>query len=197
MNNKMKRTVLILCITLVFVLAGCAKGDDAEQADTKAQETAEEKEDAVDAPQDETQADNPGQKEENTAQSQEITEGGSLVIPVSELSGKVKFYPVTVDGVVMELLAVKDNEGNIRTAFNTCQVCYSSGRGYYKQVGDKLVCQNCGNQFTVDQVEVRSGGCNPLPIFSENKTETADSVTIHYDFLKEATQVFENWKASY
>ena len=124
------------------------------------------KKDAVDALQDEAQADNPGQKEENTAQSQEITEGGSLVIPVSELS-EGKIYPATVDGVDMELLAVKDNEGNIRYSFNTCQVCYSSGRGYYKQVGDKLVCQNCGNQFTVDQVEVRSRGCNPLPIFRE------------------------------
>lgn len=35
----------------------------------------------------------------------------------------------------------------IRTAFNTCQVCYSSGRGYYVQEGNVLVCQNCGNRF--------------------------------------------------
>lgn len=29
----------------------------------------------------------------------------------------------------------------IRTAFNTCQVCYSSGKGYYVQSGNVLVCQ--------------------------------------------------------
>ncbi|CUX46443.1 DUF2318 domain-containing protein [Clostridium sp. C105KSO13] len=197
MNNKIKRTVFMLCLALVFVLAGCAKGDDSEQTETTVQETAEEKDDTVDKLEEEEKADNAEQKEDNTAETQEIAAGGSLAIPVSELSGTVRFYPVTVDEVDMEVLAVKDAEGNIRTAFNTCQVCYSSGRGYYKQVGDRLVCQNCGNQFTVDQIEVLSGGCNPLPIFSEDKTETADSVTINYDFLKEVTQVFANWKASY
>lgn len=54
----------------------------------------------------------------------------------------------------MEVIAVKDSGGTVRTAFNTCQVCYSSGKGYYKQKGDKLVCQNCGNAFTMDQVRI-------------------------------------------
>ena len=45
----------------------------------------------------------------------------------------------------MEIVAVKALDGSIRTAFNTCQVCYNSGRGYYQQEGNELVCQNCGN----------------------------------------------------
>lgn len=128
---------------------------------------------------------------------QVIEEGGSLVIPVSEVSETAKFYPVEVDGTEMEILAVRDSEGNIRTAFNTCQICYGSGRGYYVQQGDVLVCQNCGNRFTVEQVEIESGGCNPWPIFAENKTETEDSITISYDFLSESREIFDNWKVSY
>lgn len=54
----------------------------------------------------------------------------------------------------MEVIAVKDSGGTVRTAFNTCQVYYSSGKGYYKQKGDKLICQNCGNAFTMDQVRI-------------------------------------------
>ena len=57
-----------------------------------------------------------------------------------------------------------------------------------------LVCQNCGNRFTVDQVEIESGGCNPWPIFPEDKTVTDDAVSISYEYLREATQIFANWK---
>lgn len=123
-----------------------------------------------------------------------LQEGESLVIPVSELSTTAQFYPVEVNGTQMEIIAVKDAEGNLRTAFNTCQVCYSSGRGYYVQEGDTLVCQNCGNRFTVDQIEVESGGCNPWPIFPENKTVTEESISISYDYLLEASAIFSNWK---
>ena len=123
-----------------------------------------------------------------------IEEGGSLVISKADVSSSAVFYPIEVDGTRMEVLAVEDSDGNIRTAFNTCQICYSSGRGYYVQEGDALVCQNCGNVFTVDQVEIESGGCNPWPIFAENKTETDESIEISYEFLKESKDIFENWK---
>lgn len=125
---------------------------------------------------------------------QVIAEGESLIIPISSISSTASFYTVEVDGTQMEVLAVADSEGGIRTAFNTCQICYSSGRGYYVQDGDALVCQNCGNRFTVEQVEIQSGGCNPWPIFPENKTVTDDTIEISYDFLHESKAVFANWR---
>lgn len=82
-------------------------------------------------------------------------------------------------------------------AFNTCQVCSDSGRGFYKQVGNTLVCQNCGNRFTMNRVGVVSGGCNPWPIFDENKTVTKDSISISYDFLSKAKVIFSGWKTEY
>ncbi len=120
-----------------------------------------------------------------------------IVIPISEISEIAKFYPVDVDGTRLEVVAVRASDGSIRTAFNTCQVCYDSGNGYYKQQGDVLVCQNCGNQFPMDQVEVEAGGCNPWPIFDENKTVTEDSITISYNFLKDSKGIFANWKGEY
>lgn len=125
---------------------------------------------------------------------QVIEAGGSLHIPVDEVTSDAQFYPVEIDGTRMEIIAVRDSDGNIRTAFNTCQICYSSGRGYYVQDGDDLVCQNCGNHFTVDQVEIQAGGCNPWPIFAENKTVNDEFIEISYDFLNEAKALFANWK---
>lgn len=123
-----------------------------------------------------------------------IAKGGALVIKTAEITGTATFYPVQVNGTTMEVLAVRDDAGRIRTAFNTCQVCYTSGRGYFVQAGNALVCQNCQNAFTVDQVEVESGGCNPWPIFPQDKTETADEIRISYDFLAKSQRIFAKWK---
>jgi hypothetical protein len=133
-----------------------------------------------------------------TSDSIDGAEGGdSLIIPLSTVSSKAGFYPISVDGIDLEVIAVEAPDGSIRTAFNTCQVCFDSGRGYYKQSGDVLVCQNCGNRFKMSQIEIESGGCNPWPIFDRNKTVDDDSITIAHDFLKEATVIFTNWKREY
>lgn len=119
---------------------------------------------------------------------------GNLVIPKSEVTGTAKFYPYKSGSTKMEVLAVKAPDGTVRTAFNTCQVCFSSGRGYYKQEGDELVCQNCGNRFKTSQVEKLKGGCNPVPILDENKSDDGAVITISKEFLDQAQDLFANWK---
>lgn len=143
-----------------------------------------------------TQTENNGTDRENSG-AVTIASGESLVIPTADITANASFYPVEVNGTSMEIIAVRDSAGNIRTAFNTCQICYDSGRGYYVQSGNYLVCQNCGNRFSMDQVEIESGGCNPWPIFDENKTVTDDEISISYDFLVEAQRIFANWKRNY
>jgi uncharacterized membrane protein len=123
-----------------------------------------------------------------------VTKDKDLVIKTSDVSEQALFYPVEIDGTRMEVIAVKAPDGTIRTAFNTCQVCYGSGRGFYKQQGTVLVCQNCGNRFRMSQVEMRSGGCNPVPIFSQNKTVTDETITISKDYLTQAKQIFARWR---
>lgn len=162
----MKKYIIIMMMTIVSLtmLIGCGK----EKADTKGASP--------------------------TNSTQKIASGENLTIPVKEVSEKASFYPIKVDGTQMEVIAVKDSDGNIRTAFNTCQICYDSGKGYYKQEDDKLVCQNCGNAFTMNQVGESAGGCNPWPILEEDKTETESEIKISYDFLKESSDIFANWK---
>ena len=134
--------------------------------------------------------------EDNGDASPVIAQGDSLVIPISEITDEASFYPITVDGESMEVLAVRAADGTIRTAFNTCQSCYTSGAGFYRFENGELVCNNCGFHFSPDQVEVASGGCNPWPIFSENKTVADDQITISYDFLSASKEIFANWKTA-
>ena len=89
----------------------------------------------------------------------DVTRDADLVIHKSEVTGQAKFYPVEIDGVKMEVLAVLASDNTVRTAFNTCQVCFDSGRGHYVQENDLLVCQNCGNRFKMDDLEIVRGGC--------------------------------------
>lgn len=128
---------------------------------------------------------------------QQGSKAEDLVIPLSGITDRVTFYPATVNGTELEVLAVRTADGMVRTAFNTCQICYDSGRGYYKQVGDFLVCQNCGNRYSMEQIETEQGGCNPVPIFPENKREEADSIVIPSEYLTEAKALFASWKVQY
>lgn len=117
-----------------------------------------------------------------------------IIIPVKDITETPSFYPAKIDGINLEIIAVKASDGTIRTAFNTCQVCYSSGKGYYKVEDKQLVCQNCGNRFGMDEVEVTKGGCNPVPITDEYKAVNDDTITVSKDFLTQATVIFQDWK---
>lgn len=120
--------------------------------------------------------------------------GNALVIPKAGIGDKAIFFPFTIDGVKMEVFAVKASDGTIRTALNTCQVCYNSGRGWYVQEGNELVCQNCGNRFNINKIELIKNGCNPIPVTKDLKTETKDSITISADVLASGKQFFSRWK---
>lgn len=118
----------------------------------------------------------------------------ALVLPKAGIGAQAQFFPLTVDGLAMEVLAVRAADGSIRTAFNTCQVCYDSGRGWYVQEGDTLVCQNCGSRFGINKLELVRNGCNPLPITKEQKTETKDRIVIPAGVLASARKYFARWK---
>jgi uncharacterized membrane protein len=122
-----------------------------------------------------------------------VVKDDDIVIPLKDVTETALFYPANINGTDLEVIAVKAPDGTVRTAFNTCQVCFSSGKGYYEQEGDQLVCQNCGNRFGMDDVEITRGGCNPVPITSEYKKIDEETITVSKDYLEEATAIFQNW----
>lgn len=180
--RKMTTTVLISMLTgaMAILISGCSNNSTSQSTKTTS-----------------TSADTQVASSENTTANDitttvdgsadnvtSIKKGGYLAIPIADLSQTASFYKADLDGTEIELVALKDSKGNLRTAFNACQVCYSSGRGYYVQDGNYLVCQNCGNSFTIDQVGIASGGCNPWPILDSDRTVTDDEIQISYDVLK-------------
>jgi uncharacterized membrane protein len=58
---------------------------------------------------------------------------------------------------------IKSDDGVIRAAFDACDVCYRSRKGY-RQEGNFMVCLNCGLKFRSNKINEVKGGCNPAPL---------------------------------
>lgn len=182
-NKKKNNIVIIFSLVMVvitviaFATATLTGGDNAKNDEVSVldQATIEANESAV-------------VKDNDTAKNSGVT------IAKKSVTEEASFYPYQAGDTYMEVIALRASDGTIRTALNTCQVCNGSGRGYYVQDGDVLVCQNCGNRFTVDQVEVEKGGCNPVPISDGDKSEDEDTIVVPDTFMKENRSLFYNWK---
>lgn len=78
--------------------------------------------------------------------------------------GKAKFYNVLMpDGKTIYFFVVMDKNGVYHAAANACVVCSKTYKGF-RQEGNEIVCNNCGNRYPVEKIATEKGGCNPGPI---------------------------------
>ena len=90
------------------------------------------------------------------------TASEDVSIPVSELSGKARFYEYkTESGKTVRFFALKGSDGVYRAALDACDVCFHAKKGY-SQEGEDMVCNNCGMHFPSAKVNEAKGGCNPV-----------------------------------
>lgn len=85
-------------------------------------------------------------------------------IPLKALdSGKALFLSLESEGRQLYYFALKSQDGAYRAALDACDVCFRTNRGY-RQEGDQMVCNNCGQKFACDKIGEVKGGCNPHPL---------------------------------
>lgn len=90
---------------------------------------------------------------------------GIIEIPLAGIDdGKAHFFKTAAaDGTQVSFFTLKSKDGIYRAAVDACDVCYQSGKGYHQE-GDFMVCDNCGQKFASDKINVIKGGCNPAPL---------------------------------
>jgi uncharacterized membrane protein len=114
--------------------------------------------------------------------------GGVATIPVAKLAdGKAHFYKFEDGGKEITFFAAKAADGSIKTAFDACDSCYKSKKGYEQQ-GDKMNCKNCNQKFAIDKLGPNAtGGCNPgyLP-----HQQSGNNITISVNDLKGGARYF-------
>jgi uncharacterized membrane protein len=114
--------------------------------------------------------------------------GGVVSIPLSKVSdGKAHFYQYEDKGKTIAFFVVKAPDGTIKSAFDACDACYKSKKGYEQQ-GDRMNCKNCNQKFVINRLGPNAtGGCNPgfLPHTAAN-----NAITIKASDLGEGARYF-------
>ena len=114
--------------------------------------------------------------------------GDAVRIPVAEISdGQAHFYSYDAGGTAVKYFVMQSKDGEYRAAFDACDVCYPNKKGY-KQQGDVMVCNNCGQQFDSSKINELKGGCNPSPI--DRKVE-GEELVLRTDDLQAGVQYFQ------
>lgn len=91
-------------------------------------------------------------------------------IPLDEITEEARWYEEEIKGVTVKFFAIRDGD-DVKTAFDACDVCYRSNKGY-SQDGDFMVCNNCGNKYAISGLGTKNkagGGCWPGYLPSEVK----------------------------
>lgn len=117
---------------------------------------------------------------------------GNLVIDTSSTTEYATYVNYKADDVTIQLLLVRDGDGELHYAFNTCQVCSPSPKAYFVQDGSAFICQNCGNSFDAEEVGEAQGGCNPANI--ADLTEREDALVIPVQYLEQYSGSFAGWQ---
>lgn len=115
-------------------------------------------------------------------------EAGVVKIPVGSVSDRMAHYYTYRGGggKPINFFVLKSSDGIIRAAFDACDVCYREKKGY-RQEGDLMVCNNCGQRFPSVKINEIKGGCNPAPLA---RTLQGGSLVIRATDIEQGTWYF-------
>jgi hypothetical protein len=115
---------------------------------------------------------------------------GEVVLDASRLNGTTAsfFNTELPDGKTLYFFVVKDKNGIYHAAANACQVCFPAKLGF-RQEGDSMVCNVCGNKYPLEKVATEKGSCNPAPI-NPNLEVKEGKLVIRQAELDKVTEFF-------
>lgn len=138
----------------------------------------------------EGKSDNSAEKAAATGYITPTVENGEIAIDTDTLTELPQFVNYDSNGTNIQMIALNASDGSARLSLNTCQACNPSPKAYFKEVNGKLVCQNCGNVFTMDSVGEASGGCNPMNV---NYVIEDNNLTVKAADLDSYADKFVSW----
>lgn len=114
-------------------------------------------------------------------------QNGVVTISESDVSDtEAHYFYTVVDGKEIKFFLVRAEDGVVRAAFDACDVCYPEKKGY-RQEGNVMVCNNCGQKFDTSRINDVKGGCNPSPL---NRELDGKQITIKIDDIRSGGMYF-------
>ena len=184
--TKRKILTIILTALVIAALSACGSSDTSGSPDASKSSDASGSSDTSEDENTESDA----EKEETAVYETPVVENGEISIDADTLTSNPMYINYDSNGTNIQLIAVKGSDGTPRLSLNTCQVCNPSPRAYFKEQDGRLVCQNCGNVFTIDSVGETTGGCNPMYIDYKN---TDGKLTVSVADLDTYADQFTSW----
>ena len=112
---------------------------------------------------------------------------GVVTLPVSKFdNNKATYFSYKFPEKTVRFFVLKSSDGVIRAAFDACDVCFREQKGYL-QDEDLMVCNNCGQVFPSERINIEKGGCNPAPL---ERTTVGDSVVINVSDIYKGLMYF-------
>lgn len=94
----------------------------------------------------------------------QVADDGAIRWPMNTFDdGQAHYYSFVDGNRSIDFFILKSSDGVVRAAFDACDVCFPARRGY-RQQGDLMICNNCGQQFPSVKINEVRGGCNPAPL---------------------------------
>ena len=185
-TTKRKILTIIWTALVIAALSGCGSSDASGNTNVSESLDAAGSLDTSEAENTESDA----EKEETVVYETPAVENGEISINADTLTSNPMYINYDSNGTNIQLIAVKGLDGTPRLSLNTCQVCNPSPTAYFKEQNGRLVCQNCGNVFTIDSVGETTGGCNPMYI---DYTTTDGKLTVSVADLDTYADQFASW----
>jgi uncharacterized membrane protein len=113
--------------------------------------------------------------------------GAVVSIPLSDVSTTVQFYTFTDNGVDITYFAVLGSDGDVRTAFDACDIC--GGYKGYEQQGTDIRCRNCGRVFAIDGIGTKNNGYGCWPSYLSHEVN-GNNILIRASDLKNSRSKF-------
>lgn len=112
---------------------------------------------------------------------------GIISIDINTINdGKAHHFTYKGNNQEVNFFVIKSADGVIRAAFDACDVCFESKKGY-SQEGQYMVCNNCGRKFHSNRINVIKGGCNPAPL---QRAEQGDNLVIRVKDVMQGARFF-------
>ena len=114
-------------------------------------------------------------------------EKGVVRIPLATFQdGEARYYTYMHGDRPIEFFALRSSDGVVRAAYNACDVCFAARKGY-RQDGDDMVCNNCGQRFASRLINEQRGDCNPSPL---DRTVEGDALLIQAEDIVAGADLF-------
>ncbi len=101
--------------------------------------------------------------------------------------GIARHFEYKEGSVTIRYFVLKSSDGIIRAAFDACDVCWPSGKGYI-QDKDEMICVNCGKRFPSTLINEVKGGCNPEPLV---RKVSGDNLIIRVEDILHGKKYFD------